>query len=190
MPLARVLFVDETDLLLFPPLRAGWAVRGQAKHVTLSGHNAKCVLFGALDALSGQLHLLARERQRTEDFCAFLRHLRACHQQQVLVLVLDEDPSHTAHRSLALADELAIILLFLPKRSPHLNPVDHLWRAVKKDICANHQYENLEDELNQVVNYLYSLPPREVLTKAGLCSPDFWVGCLRSSLCKNFSGPT
>jgi transposase len=190
MPLARVLFVDETDLLLFPPLRAGWAQRGQAKHVALSGRNAKCVLFGALDALSGQLFLLARERQREEDFCAFLRHLRACHQQQVLVLVLDEHPSHTAQRSVALADQLGIILLFLPKRSPHLNPVDHLWRAVKKDICANHQYENLEDELNQVVNYLCSLPPREVLTKAGICSPDFWVGCLRSSLCKNFSGPT
>lgn len=185
-----MLFEDETDLLLFPPLRAGWAERGQAKHVTLSGRNAKCVLFGALDALSGKLHLLARERQRAEDFYAFLRHLRACHQQQVLVLVLDEHPSHTAHRSLALADELGIILLFLPKRSPHLNPVDHLWRAVKKDVCANHQYKGLEDELHQVVNYLYSLQPREVLTKAGICSPDFWVGCIRTHMCKNFSGPT
>jgi transposase len=190
MPLARVLFVDETDLLLFPPLRAGWAVRGQAKHVTLSGRNAKCVLFGALDALSGQLFLLARERQRAEDFCAFLRHLRACHQQQVLVLVLDEDSSHTAHRSKILADELGIILLLLPKRSPHLNPVDHLWRAVKKEICANHQYENLEDQVHQVANYLHCLPPQEILTKAGICSPDFWVGCLRPPLCKNFSGPT
>ncbi len=190
MPLARVLFEDETDLLLFPPLRAGWARRGQAKHVTISGRNAKCVLFGALDALSGELYLLPRERQRAEDFCAFLRHLRACHQQQVLVLVLDEDSSHTAHRSQALADQLGIILLFLPKRSPHLNPVDHLWRAVKKDICANHQHENLEDQLHQVVNYLYALPPREVLTKAGICSPAFWVGCIRQPVCKNFFGPT
>ena len=185
-----MLFEDETDLLLFPPLRAGWAQRGQAKRVTLSGRNAKCVLFGALDALSGKLHLLARERQRAEDFCALLRHLRACHQQQVLVLVLDEHPSHTAHRSLSLADQLGIILLFLPKRSPHLNPVDHLWRAVKKDVCANHQYKGLEDELHQVLNYLYSLQPRQVLTKAGICSPDFWVGCIRTHLCKNFSGPT
>jgi hypothetical protein len=31
----------------------------------------------------------------------------------------------------------------LPKRGPHLNSVDHLWRAVKKDICGNHQDENL-----------------------------------------------
>ncbi len=185
-----MLFEDETDLLLFPPLRAGWAERGRAKHVTLSGRNAKCVLFGALDALSGQVYLLARQRQRAEDFCAFLRYLRSCHRQQVLVLVLDEDSSHTAHLSLALADELGIVLLFLPKRSPHLNPVDHLWRAVKKAICANHQYSDLEDELNQVVNYLYSLSPHQVLTKAGICSPDFWVGCLRPPLCKNFFGPT
>ena len=185
-----MLFEDETDLLLFPPLHAGWAERGQAKHVTLSGRNAKCVLFGALDAVSGQVFLLARPKQRAEDFCAFLHYLRSCHQQQVLVLILDEDVSHTAQCSQALADQLGIILLFLPKRSPHLNPVEHLWRAVKKDICANRQYENLEDQLHQVVNYLYSLPPREVLTKAGICSPDFWVGCLRQPVCKNFSGPT
>jgi hypothetical protein len=85
---------------------------------------------------------------------------------------------------------LRIILLFLPKRSPHLNPVDHLWPAVKKVICANHQYAGLEDELNQVVNYLYSLSPQQVFTKAGICSPDFWVGCLLPPLCKNFFGPT
>jgi transposase len=183
LPLARVLLEDETDLLLFPPLRAGWAERGQTKQVAISGHNAKCSLFGAVEPLTGQLYLLARERQQAVDFCAFLRHLRGEHSAwQVLVLILDENSSHTAHASLALADELGIVLLFLPKRSPHLNPMDHLWRSAKQKVCANRQYTGLDDEIDRVVNYLWSLSPREVLTKAGILSPSFWIHRLRPEL--------
>jgi transposase len=162
-------------LLLFPPLRAGWAPRGHAKRVELCGRNARCVLFGAVNPLSGRLHLLARERQRAEDFCAFLRHLKASCRAPLLVLLLDEDASHTAHASLRLADELGIVLHFLPKRSPHLNPVDHLWRAAKNSAAANHQYASLEEELDRVVSYLCALPPHEVLRKAGILSKDFWL---------------
>lgn len=183
--------MDETDLLLFPPLRAAWAPRGaEPKRVLLTGRNAKCVLFGAVNPRSGKVHLLARERQRAADFCDFLHHLRRRHGRQLLVLVLDEDASHTARASQALADTLDIVLLFLPKRCPHLNPMDHLWRAAKNGVLANHQYASLDDELDRAVSYLWSLSPEDVLTKAGIRSPSFWVGSLRAPLCKNFPGPT
>ena len=35
------LFEDETDLLLFPPLRAAWGLRGQPTEVPISGFNAR-----------------------------------------------------------------------------------------------------------------------------------------------------
>ena len=88
----------------------------------------------------------------------------------------------TAHASLFLADELGIVLLFLPKRCPHLNPMDHLWRSVKQNVCANRQYTDLDDEIDRVLNYLWSLSTREVLTKAGILSPDFWIHRLRPEL--------
>jgi transposase len=56
-----VLAQDETDLLLFAPLRSGWAGRGEAAEVRLSGWNAREVIFGALksenwsSAVSGAL---------------------------------------------------------------------------------------------------------------------------------------
>jgi hypothetical protein len=48
-----VLAEDETDLLLFPPLRAGWSKRGAATEVRLSGRNAKRVVFGATNLRPG-----------------------------------------------------------------------------------------------------------------------------------------
>src|SRR6478735_9929807 len=44
-----VLVEDETDLLLFPPLRAMWSPRGQSAQVLLSGRNGRRAVFGAMN---------------------------------------------------------------------------------------------------------------------------------------------
>jgi hypothetical protein len=41
-----VLAEDETDLLLFPPLRAMWSLRGVPAEVLLNGWNARRTVFG------------------------------------------------------------------------------------------------------------------------------------------------
>lgn len=61
---------DETDLLLFPPLRFGWAPRGSQAKVWLTGCNTQRVLFGAVNLRTGRLALLCLVRQRAPDFCA------------------------------------------------------------------------------------------------------------------------
>jgi hypothetical protein len=43
-----------------------------------------------------------------------------------------------------------------PKRSPHLNPVDHLWRDAKAVICANRQYATIDDEVERFTDYIYN----------------------------------
>src|SRR5436189_4501343 len=53
-PHSVTLFEDETDLLLFPPLRAAWTLRGQAAPVPISGVNAKRVVFGILNIKTGK----------------------------------------------------------------------------------------------------------------------------------------
>ncbi len=76
-PRTALLFEDETDLLLLPLLRACWAKRGQPAEIPLTGRNARRVVFGAIHGGTGHRLLLARRRQRREDFRAFLELLRA-----------------------------------------------------------------------------------------------------------------
>src|SRR5438309_8854394 len=82
-PRSVLLAEDETDLLLFPPLRAAWSLRGQPQQVRLCGRNARRVIFGAMNLLTGTRLLLSREYQRAGDFQAFLRvvhhHYRGWH---------------------------------------------------------------------------------------------------------------
>src|SRR5205085_7154715 len=92
-PRSVVLAEDETDLLLFPPLRAGWGLVGQPLEVPVSGRNARRVIFGTLNLRTGSRLLLARERQRAADFQAFLRLVQDHYRGWHVALLLDEDPS-------------------------------------------------------------------------------------------------
>jgi transposase len=182
-----VLFVDETDLRLFPPLRAAWAPRGRQAHVPLTGSNAKQVVWGALNPRTGHRLLWFRTRQRALEFQEFLRRIRRHYPGKYVVLLLDEDSSHTAHASRRTAAQLGIELRWLPNRSPHLNPVDHLWRDAKQTVCANRQERYMLHLVRRFILHVERLTPRQALRKAGVLSPAFW---LRAALCKNFCPPT
>jgi transposase len=174
-PRIALLFEDETDLLLFPPLRAGWARRGRSARVVISGRNARRALFGAINVRTGYRLLLPRRYPRGDDFQAFLRLIHDPYRGWPVWLLLDEDPSHTAHGSVGLARESEIGLLWLPKRCPELSARDHLWGHAKDQVCANHQGPSIEHLVDRFIRYIQGLSPEEARRKAGILSKDFWL---------------
>jgi hypothetical protein len=171
----RLLFEDETDLLLFPPLQAAWGPRGQDLPVLLRGWNARQVVFGALEVCSGTRIFAVSDRQRADDFQAFLEILHWHYRRWLPVLLLDEDPSHTAEESQEAAEDLGIELLFLPRRYPELNAMDQLWRRGKQVVSANRQYATIDEQVDRFAHYLLTLTPGEARSKAGLLSEECWL---------------
>jgi hypothetical protein len=176
-----VLAVDETDLRLFPPLRAGWARRGEPARVVISGYNARRVVFGALNLRTGARQFAVRGKNRADDFQAFLRVIRSAYRGRHVALLLDEHSAHTAKDSVRAAAGLT--LLWLPSRSPELNPLDTLWGQAKDVVSANRQYARVEDQADRFVAYLRELSDRRVLETSGVLADAFW---LRDVLSKNF----
>jgi hypothetical protein len=170
-----VLAQDETDLLLFPPLRSCWSPVGQAKEVALCGRNARRVVFGAMNLRTGRRLFLVRERQRAVDFQEFLRLLHGRYWGWHVALLVDEDPSHTAKGSVRLAEGFDVELLWLPKRCPELNPMDTLWGQAKDVVCADKQYPSLDEQVDRFIRHLESLSPQGALHTAGVLSDDFWL---------------
>jgi hypothetical protein len=179
-----VLAQDETDLMMFPPLRAGWSLRGEPAEVHISGWNARRVIFGAMNLLTGTRLMLPRAKGRAGDFQAFLAQVRQHYWGRHVALLLDSDPSHTAKASLRAAEGMT--LLWLPKRSPELNPMDTLWGQAKDVIAANKQYATIDEQVDRFLGFLDSLSGREGLHTSGVLSDDFW---LRAALSKKFCGP-
>ncbi|WP_437854013.1 hypothetical protein [Sorangium sp. So ce363] len=56
-----------------------------------------------------------------------------------------------------------------------LNPMDHVWRSVKPDVCANHQDTIVDLTVARFLRYLRQLTPRAALVKAGTRSARFWL---------------
>jgi DDE superfamily endonuclease len=184
-PRSVLLAEDETDLLLFPPLRACWSLRGQPAKVRLCGRNARRVIFGAMNLGTGHRLFLPQKHQRADDFQEFLHLIHDSYRGWHVALLLDEDPSHTAEDSLTLAWSYDIDLLWLPKRCPELNPMDTLWGQAKDCRSANKQYASIDDQVDRFLDYLQSWSGREALHTAGVLSQDFW---LKHALSKNFCG--
>jgi transposase len=180
------LFIDATILRLFPPLRCTWAFRGQQAAVRITGRNAKRVLFGAINPRTGHRLILRTPRMRQEDFQAFLRHLRSHYPGRPLWLILDRAPCHEAHKSQTLAGRLDIGLLWLPTQCPELNPVDHLWRELKRLIAANRQFRTIDAEAENAERWFLGLTARQTLRKAGVLAKGFWL----TDFLEHFRPPT
>jgi hypothetical protein len=178
-----VLVEDETDLMMFPPLRAGWSLKGEPAAVHISGWNARRVIFGTMNLMTGTRLLLPRPRGRAGDFQAFLEEIRGHYRGRHVALLLDGDPSHTAKASVRAAEGMT--LLWLPKRSPELNPMDTLWGQAKDAVAANKQCGTIEDQVDRFLDHLNGLSGREALHTSGILSDDFWLSAVLS---KKFCG--
>jgi hypothetical protein len=133
--------------------------------------------------VTGTRLLLPRPKGRARDFQALLGHVREHYWGWHVALLLDEDPSHTAKGSVRVAEGMT--LLWLPKRSPELNPMDTLWGQAKDVIAANKQYATIDEQVGRFVGFLESLSGCEALHTSGVLSDDFW---LRATLSKKFRG--
>lgn len=119
-------FGDETTLREFPPLRASWAKRAQQREVVISERNGRRVIHGALNAQSGDLVDLARERSRQDDCIAFLEQLGQVRPEVPKLLIWDNAPPHHPKRVAEAAEKARITLAWLLFRSPELNRLEDL----------------------------------------------------------------
>ena len=170
-----LLFEDETVLRLFPVLRRAWALPGEQAKMGITGRNAKRVLFGTINLRTGHRIIQRSANLRQAHFHTFLRRLRRCYPGRPIGLLLDRAPSHLAAQSQALAKQLDIVLIWLPKQCPELNAMDQLWRALKSNIAANHQYRDIEEHAALAETWIMFLTRTEALRKAGILSKDFWL---------------
>lgn len=167
---------DETTLREFPPLRAAWAPRGTQAVVEISGRNARRVLLGALNVTTGETVQLVRERTRTADVLAGLVPLTALRPDIPKWLLWDNAPPHHPRAIRDLAATVGIELVFLPFRSPELNPCKDLWRHLKAIVAANRAYPSVNALAGHALTWLDALTPDEIRRLTGLCSYKFdWL---------------
>jgi transposase len=172
----EVWVADETALREFPPLRAGWSKRGAPATVLISGRTTRRTILGARNVRSGELVRTVRERCRTDDVLVAVETLGAVRPGIPKLLIWDNAPPHHPHRVRDAAQDAAIIVAFLPFRSPELMPLEDLWRGLKATGAANRCYPSLEALADRAVAWLDDMSNAERLCRCGFETSKFdWL---------------
>ena len=167
--------LDETTVCETPPLSSCYGRIGQQVHAPITGNRRKRVLHGVISTWSGAVLSLITNEWVQETRQYFLSLIRAHRRGWHPVLFEDRGAPHTAEESLALAQALGIELRFLPKATPELNAMAHLWRHVKGRVLADRPTSSIEDSADAACQAILHMPPHERLRKAGILSGDFWL---------------
>ena len=65
---------------------------------------------------------------------SFLKRIRKANRKSRIILILDNFKPHHSRSVVEYAKKLNIFLVFLPPYSPNLNPIEFIWKDVKRVI--------------------------------------------------------
>ena len=85
-------------------------------------------------AINGRSTIDFKDNSKKESVCEFLENIRMNNPDMPIILILDNFRSHWANKTREVAKELNIILVYLPPYSPDLNPIEFIWKSIKREI--------------------------------------------------------
>ena len=170
-----LLMLDETIITETPPLYAGYGHVGGQVRVPITGNRSKRVLHGTINVQSGEVLLLITPEWTQEAHQTYLSMIRAHWRGWNIVLFEDRASQHKAPGSRQWAEHLGIEVRLLPRATPELNAMDHLWRHTKRWTQANRPPQPIEESAMDACWYILDLSPRQRLQQAGVLSGNFWL---------------
>jgi len=100
-----------------------------------NGYKVKVNAAGAYSlTYDGHDYLEFMEDSTAVSISKVLQNLRKNNPLGIILILIDNFPSHKAHLFKDIATQLKIELLFLPPYSPQLQPEEKIWHSTKRDI--------------------------------------------------------
>jgi transposase len=164
---AVLLAEDETHLNLLPWVRATWIVRATRQHVMTPGKNRRRTIFGAVDLHTGRFLYQVTHKAISASFTGFCEQLLAAYPTAPVVAVVCDNV--IIHRSKIvqrwLATHPCLRVLHGARYSPHDNPVERVWGALKAWL-ANNPTLTIRGRVRQVRAFLRDRTPAQMLATA------------------------
>ena len=132
--------------------------KGQRTRIPAPGSQLALHVFGGYNWRSGQVSYTMAAHKNSDSFITFLEHLLSEYPHQALVLVMDNASYHHSYAVQAAlsiwADRIQVI--WLPKYSPFLNPIERFWLHFKQLAVANRLHRSvleLAETVDRVMAY-------------------------------------
>jgi transposase len=168
---ALILFGDEASFAQWGTIGYTWALKGVQPTVKTSGIRRAYRVFGLLDCFGGTLYQRGLEGKFNsdtyQDFLAWVLTQVSGH----LIVIQDNVTYHTSAqmRTFYAAHTDRLTIYQLPAYSPELNPIEALWKKVKKDATHLKWFPHFTDVVTKVSATLKKFAdlPRELTALMG-----------------------
>ena len=151
-------FEDEVDVSLNPKIGCMWMRRGQQAEVVTPGDNEKRYLAGSLHWRTGALITTEGPKRDGKLFVAHLHELRHRLRRYKVIHVICDNAKfhHDCWEVWEFCHQYRdrVVLHFLPKYAPELNPIERIWWVLHEQITRNHQCQSLEELVDLVLAWL------------------------------------
>lgn len=143
-----------------PYITRTYMKRGAQQKILHKGTNDKVNAFITLLYPYNGIKFNTGKTRNSGDFINHLKNIKRYVLKRSVkrfILVIDNASFHASKKTTGYIKRQSewLTVVYLPKRSPFLNPVEtRINRNLKKDICANYCYETEENLLCSVQKYL------------------------------------
>ena len=149
---ALLLFVDEASFPQWGTLSYTWALKGRQPEVLTCGIRKAYKVFGAVEVLSGRLFYQGIEgRFNSLSYQQFLETVMRKTRKH-LIIIQDGAKYHTSQITKAFfqTHQARLSCYQLPGYSPDFNPIEHLWKNVRKDATHNKYFAHFHQVIDSV----------------------------------------
>ena len=110
--------------------------------------------YGAAEPLTGEGYLLIMPYCNTACMNIFLRRLSEQYPDNVILLCCD---SAAWHKSIGLIVPNNIVLLYIPPYTPEMNPIEQIWKEIRKRGFYNEVFAALDKAVERLCDTICSL---------------------------------
>jgi transposase len=148
-------------------VRATWIVRGTRQQVMTPGTNRRRTIFGAVELATGRFLYQVTRKAVSASFTAFLDQLLAAYPAAPQVAVVCDNViiHHSKIVQRWLAAHPRMLVLHGARYSPHDNPTERVWAALKAWL-ANTPTLTIQGRVRQVHAFFRARSPTQLLATA------------------------
>jgi transposase len=144
---AHILFGDEAHFSIFGTPGYTWTLTGEETIIDSTGSKKSLHAIGAIDYRTGNTHAYLTDEKI--DGCIFIGFLKIILKEtrKPIHLIIDNAAYHRSAevQAFLLNHKKRITIHYLPPYSPDYNPIEGLWKKIKKETTHNVYFETLEE---------------------------------------------
>ena len=149
----KLMFQDEAGFGRINKPKYCWCFPGLRPNVPCHHIREYRYAYGAAEPLTGESFFLVMSHCDTICMNVFLRELSNAYPNDRIILVCD---GASWHKAKALQIPPNVQLFFLPPATPEMNPVEQIWRELRKGF-KNEIFQTLEKVMDRLCETICSL---------------------------------